>query len=50
MVAVTVLYVRVNIYNYFRLVITLTNNLTGLILFRIGYRGLDIYFGNKLNL
>ena len=46
-VVITVLYVTVNIYNYSRLVVTVTNNLTGLIFTRVGYRDLGIYFGNK---
>ena len=48
-VAVAVLYIAVNIYNYFRLIIIVTNNLAGLILFRVGYRDLSIYFSNKLS-
>ena len=50
MTAITVLYIIVNIYNYSGLVITVTNNLTGLILFKIDYKDLGIYFSNKLNL
>ena len=48
--AVIVLYVPVNIYNYFRLVVIVTNNLIGLILSRVGYRDLSIYFSDKLSL
>ena len=44
---VVVPYVAVNIYNYSRPVISVTNNLTGLILSRVGHRDLGIYFGNK---
>ena len=44
---VIILYVAVNIYNYSRLVIAVTNNLIGLILSRVGYRDLGIYFSNK---
>ena len=44
---ITVLYVAVNIYNYSRLVVAVTNNLTGLILPRVGRRDLGIYFSNK---
>ena len=38
----------VNIYNYSRPVVTVINNLIGLIFFRVDYRDLGIYFGNKL--
>jgi hypothetical protein len=44
---IAVPYIIVNIYNYFRLVVAVTNNLTGLILFRVGYRDLGICFSNK---
>jgi len=37
----------VNIYNYSGLVVTVTNNLMGLIFSRVGRRDLGIYFGNK---
>ena len=47
MAAIIVPYVTVNIYNYSGLVVTVTNNLTGLILPRVGRRNLGIYFGNK---
>ena len=47
---IIVLYVIVNIYNYLRLVILVTNNLIGLILSRVGYRDLGICFSNKLSL
>ena len=47
---VAVPYVAVNIYNYSGLVVLVTNNLIGLILFRVGYRDLGIYFSNKLGL
>ena len=40
----------VNIYNYFKPIVTVTNNLIGLIFSRVGYRDLGIYFGNKLGL
>jgi hypothetical protein len=50
MAAVIVLYIVVNVYNYFRPIITVTNNLAGFILFRVGCRDLSIYFGNKLSL
>ena len=36
----------VNIYNYSRLVVTVTNNLIGLILSRVGYRDLGMRFGD----
>jgi hypothetical protein len=42
-------YVIVNIYNYSGLVVTFTNNLIGLIFFRVGHRDLGIYFGDKLS-
>ena len=45
---VVVPYIVVNIYNYSRLVVLVTNNLTGLIFSRVGRRDLGIYFGNKL--
>ena len=47
---VTVLYITVNIHNYFRLIIIVTNNFAGLIFFKIGYKDLNIYFSNKLSL
>jgi len=47
-VAVAVPYITVNIYNHSGLVVAVTNNLTGLIFFRVGYRDLGISFGNKL--
>ena len=46
MVVIIVLYVMVNIYNYSGLVVVVTNNLTGLILSRVGYRDLGIRFGD----
>jgi hypothetical protein len=39
----------VNIYNYSRLVVKITNNLISLILSRVGYRDLGIYFSNNLS-
>ena len=50
MAVVAVPYIIVNVHNYSRPVITVTNNLIGLILFRVGCRDLGIYFSNKLNL
>ena len=50
MAVVAVLYITVNIYNHPRLVIMVTNNLTGLILSRVGCGDLSIYFSNKLSL
>ena len=47
MAAVIVPYVPVNIYNYSRLIVTVINNPTGLILSRVGRRDLSIYFGDK---
>ena len=49
-VAVTVLYVAVNIFNYSRPIIAVTNNLIGLIFSGVGHRNLGIYFGDKLGL
>ena len=46
-VAIAVLYITVNIYNYSGLVVIVTNNLIGLILSRVGRRDLGISFGNK---
>ena len=45
-VVVIVPYITVNIYNYSRLVVIVTNNLTGLILSRVGRRDLGIRFGD----
>ena len=50
MAVVIVLYIAINIYNYSRPVITVANNLTGLIFFRVGRRDLGICFSNKLGL
>jgi len=50
MAVVIVPYIAVNIHNYFRLVVTVTNNLIGLILSGVGRRDLGIYFSNKLGL
>ena len=47
MAVVIVLYIAVDIRNYSRPVVTVTNNLIGLILSRVGRRDLGIYFGNK---
>ena len=47
---IAVLYIMVNIYNYFRLVVIVTNNPIGLIFSRVGYKNLGIYFSNKLGL
>jgi hypothetical protein len=47
---VTVPYIIVNIRNHPRLVVMVTNNLAGLILFRVGYGDLNMYFSNKLSL
>ena len=49
MAVITVLYITVNVYNHPRPVVTVTNNFAGLILSKVGYRDLSIYFGNKLN-
>jgi hypothetical protein len=50
MATIAVLYITVNIYNYSGLVVAITNNLTGLILSRVGYRDLGICFGDNLSL
>jgi hypothetical protein len=50
MAVITVLYIIVNVHNYSRLVVMVTNNLTGLILSKVGCGDLGIYFGNKLSL
>jgi hypothetical protein len=47
---VAVLYITVNIHNHPRPVVTVTDNLTGLILSRVGCGDLGIYFSNKLSL
>jgi hypothetical protein len=49
MAVVIVPYISVNICNYSRLVITVTNNLASLILSRVGRRDLGICFGNNLS-
>ena len=49
MAVVAVLYITVNVRSHSKLVITVTNNLTGLILSRVGYGDLGICFSNKLN-
>jgi hypothetical protein len=46
---IAVPYITVNIYNYSRPVVIITNNLISLILLRVGYRDLGICFGNKLS-
>ena len=50
MVVIVVLYITVNIYNYSGLVVTVTNNLAGLILSRVGRRDLGIRFSDQLSL
>jgi hypothetical protein len=47
---ITVPYITVNIHNYSKPVVMVTDNLAGLIFFRVGYGDLGICFGNKLNL
>ena len=49
-VVIVVPYVIVNIYNYSRLVVIVTNNLIGFIFSRVGRRDLGIYFSNKPDL
>ena len=44
---IAVLYITINICNYFRPVVTVINNLAGLILSGVGYKDLNIYFSNK---
>ena len=46
---VTVLYITVNIHSHPRPVVMVTNNFTGLILFRVGCGDLGMYFSNKLS-
>jgi hypothetical protein len=46
-VVVAVPYIAVNIYNYSGPVVSVTNNLTGLIFSRVGHRDLGICFSNK---
>ena len=47
---IAVPYIAVNIYNYSRLVVSVTNNLIGLVFSRVGYRDLGMCFSNKLGL
>jgi hypothetical protein len=47
MVVIAVSYITVNIRNYSGPVVTVTNNLTGLIFPRVSRRDLGICFGNK---
>ena len=49
MAVITVLYIIVNVYNHPRPVVTVTDNLVGLILFKVGCGDLGIYFSNKLS-
>ena len=48
LIVITVPYIAVNIYNYSKLVVLVTNNLIGLVFSGVGRRDLGIYFGNKL--
>ena len=50
MAVVAVLYIIVNVYNYPRPVVMVTDNFAGLILSRVGCGDLGIYFSNKLSL
>jgi hypothetical protein len=50
MAVITVPHIIVNIHNYSRLVVIVTNNLIGLILSRVGRRDLGIHFSDKLGL
>jgi hypothetical protein len=45
---ITVPYITVNIHNNFRPVVIVADNLTGLILSKVGCRDLGICFSNKL--
>ena len=47
---VIVLYIVVNIYNYFRLVVAVANNPMGLIFPRVGRKDLGMCFSNKPSL
>ena len=49
MAVVAVLYITVNVYNYFKLVVIVTYNFIGFILFKVNYGDLSIYFINKLS-
>ena len=50
MAVIIVPYITVNIYNHSGPVVTVANNLIGLIFPRVGRRDLGICFGNKLGL
>ena len=50
MAIITVLYIIVNIYNHSRLVVTVTDNLAGLIFSGVGCRDLGICFSDKPSL
>jgi hypothetical protein len=50
MAVIAVLYITVNIYNYPKPVVMVTDNFIGLILSRVGCGDLSIYFSNKLSL
>ena len=47
MAVIIVLYVTVNIYNYFGPVVLVTNNLMGFSFSRVGYKDLGMRFGNQ---
>ena len=49
MAVIAIPYIIVNVHNHPRPVVTVTDNLAGLILFRVGCGDLSIYFGNKLS-
>jgi hypothetical protein len=49
MAVVAVPYIIVNVHNHPRPVVTVTNNLIGLILSRVGCGDLGICFSNKLS-
>ena len=46
-IVITVPYIAINIRNYSRPVVTVANNLIGLVFSRVGRRDLGISFGNK---
>ena len=48
-VVIAVLYIIVNVHNHPKPVVIVTNNLAGLILFRVSCGDLSIYFSNKLS-
>jgi len=47
---IIVLYIAINIHNHSRLVVTVADNLIGLIFFRVGRRDLGMCFSDNLSL